>query len=305
MSARVLAILSLVLLFASSSFAAPTPEDQKRAAESFRQAEAAFARKEYAAAAAAFELAARFAPHPTAHLNAAEAWELAGDPVRAAEACERAIALADPDPSFQAEAKKRLEALGPKVARIEIAGPPRMRVRIDGGEEIAPPAKRYVTPGTHRIEVRDPEGGTSSTSTVAPAGETAIVDLTPARVEPPPPPQPDHRPPPPPVIEDEPPVPAATWVAFGIAGAAGTAVAILGGLTVAAQSTFEEDPTQPNADAFYAMRVGTNVSIGIAGAAALTGAIIWIVDATSGPSTVAVAPWLSDEAGGLSVGGRF
>ncbi len=78
-----------------TAWAQPADGDRERAAETFRQAEAAFARREYAGAAAGFEEAGRFVPHPKTFLNAAEAWELAGLAARAATACERALGLPD------------------------------------------------------------------------------------------------------------------------------------------------------------------------------------------------------------------
>jgi len=51
--------------------------------------------------------------------------------------------------------------------------------------------------------------------------------------------------------------------------------------------------------------LGANLSIGVAGAAALTGAIIWIVDTTTRPPAVAFSPWLSGDGGGAALGTRF
>ena len=77
--------------FASSALAEPT--DKQRAAELFAGGEAALKRGDFPGAGAAFEQAALYAPHPSALLNAAEAWELAGDVTRAAELCDRALAM--------------------------------------------------------------------------------------------------------------------------------------------------------------------------------------------------------------------
>ena len=79
-----------ILLVAHVARAAPADDARARAAESFRQAQAAFERRDFAAAAAAFETAAGFAPHPAAWLSAADAWQRAGEPARAADDCERA-----------------------------------------------------------------------------------------------------------------------------------------------------------------------------------------------------------------------
>ncbi len=74
-------------------------------------------------------------------------------------------------------------------------------------------------------------------------------------------------------------VPTATWIFFGVGAGSAALVGLFGGLTLDAQSTFAEEPTWEHADTFYALRATTNVAIGVAGAALLTGAIIWVVDA--------------------------
>jgi hypothetical protein len=296
----------VALCFAlGSAGAAPTRDDQRRAAESFRQAEAAFGRKEYAAAAAAFEQAGRFVPHPKAFLNAAEAWDLAGEPVRSAEACARALELPVEDNALHVEARTRLEALFPRIARIEIAGAGRLRARIDGGEEIAPPAARYVSSGKHRVDVVDPEDGSVRTLEVdARAGATERLDLSPKAAPIPEGPK-DVAPPTTPPAPERPPVPVGTWVSFGVAGAAATAMAVMGGLTLDAQSRFNDEPTREHADTFNAYRLSTNVLIGVAGAAALTGAIIWIIDAATAPAPVALHPIVGPGHAGFGVGARF
>src|SRR4051812_2488963 len=95
----------------------------KRAAESFRQAQAAFERRDFAAAAAAFEQAATFEPHPAPLLNAADAWERAGEPARAAEDCDRALAMPNASDAHRAEAGQCLERLAPKLATLDFRGP--------------------------------------------------------------------------------------------------------------------------------------------------------------------------------------
>ena len=63
------------LTMASPAVAAEGDEPKKQAAEQFSLAQAAFARKDFATAAAAFEQASALAPHVATQLNAAEAWE--------------------------------------------------------------------------------------------------------------------------------------------------------------------------------------------------------------------------------------
>src|SRR5437868_2667472 len=88
-------LMATVVAFsgARAGAADPAPDEHDRAAEIFRQAQAAFARREFSAAAAAFEQAASFENHPATLLNAAEAWEAVPDEVRAAEDCDRVLAM--------------------------------------------------------------------------------------------------------------------------------------------------------------------------------------------------------------------
>jgi len=297
------ALLALGIAFAWTLWpciAMATPEDERRAAESFQQGEVAFARKEFEKAAVAFELAGTFAPHPSAYLNAAEAWEKAGDFARAAQACARAIEIPHPDPSFHAEANKRLAALAPRVARVDLIGPAKMRVRVDASDPIVAPATRYLAPGHHEIVATDPDTGASRSIPVdLSAGASRSVDVTPE--------DPNKKVAPPP----RPLVPLGTWISFGIAGAGAVVVGVLGGLTVDAQSSFEEAPTRESADRFYDLRLGTNVALGVTLAAVVAGAVVWIVDAATSPPSPAkpaatsIAPWIVPGAGGAALIGTF
>src|SRR5262249_30013942 len=127
----------------------------------------------------AFEQAAFFAPHPAPLLNAEEAWEKAGEPARAAEDCDRVLAMEDATPDFRAEAEKRLAALVPRIATIDFSGPRTIVVRIDGGANIEIPARRRVAPGRHALAFVDLTSSRSKVSEVTLArGETRAVDVT-------------------------------------------------------------------------------------------------------------------------------
>src|SRR5438445_551534 len=124
----------------SPAFAGPATDDvHKRAAESFREAQAAFERREFAAAAAAFEQAARYEPHPAPLLNAADAWERVGDLARAAEDCDLVLAMPSLSEPSRADAERRLARLLPRVATLVVRGPRTALIRIDGGASFHPP----------------------------------------------------------------------------------------------------------------------------------------------------------------------
>src|SRR6185295_7613407 len=73
----------------------PAAVRNERAAALFKQAQLAFERKAFGAAATAFEEAAQLAPHPATWLDAGEARELDGNLPRAASDYDRALAIED------------------------------------------------------------------------------------------------------------------------------------------------------------------------------------------------------------------
>jgi tetratricopeptide (TPR) repeat protein len=246
-------------------------DDQRRLAEeSFARGEEAFGREEYAAAGAAFEQAALLSPHAASWLNAAEAWERAGELARAADDCEAARAL---DPSVEEEVERRLHRLAPRLHRLELPGSSGWRVQVDSSAPIAPPAKRWLSPGGHRIVSEHRLGERREQTIVAEAGGASRVELEE----------------PLPAISSatvtdvaiEPGVAVAPLVILGVGVATGVAAAILGGLTLEAQSAFEQAPTREAADVFYDRRLATNVTLSAAIVAAAVGVVWWLVDWTA------------------------
>ena len=85
---RIRLALAFALALATSAGGARA-DDAARAAESFNQARAAYERGDYTTAAVGFEQAAVYKAHHGALLNAAAAWEQAGDLPRAISDCDR------------------------------------------------------------------------------------------------------------------------------------------------------------------------------------------------------------------------
>ncbi len=184
-------------------------------------------------------------------------------------------------------------------------GPEGARVRIDGGGAEALPVTRYLDPGLHRVEATEAGQTDARVTTIeGRAGQTVKLDLTPkAKIDADLGPLPPTTPPA--TQEERPLVPVGTWVCLGIAGGAGVATGVLGGLTLSKQSAFESGPTRDTADTFYDFRTATNVAIGITGAAVLAGAIVWIVDAATAPAEVAITPTFGPTGGAIGVRARF
>ena len=283
---------------ADVAFAAPNDDAHHRAAESFKQAQAAFQRGEFAAAGAAFEQAAYYEPHPAPLLNAEEAWEKAGELVRAAEDCDRVLAMASADEKFRAEANKRLASLTPQIGTIDFTGPRTMVVRIDASAEVNVPARRRLAPGHHALTVVDLTSSQSRRGEVdLKTGETRSLDVSPGAPlsGPPAPPPLTETPPdapaaapapapavaPAPAAASEPAPPStgadhtASWIALGGAGAAGVVAGIFGAVTLGARDDYNATPTPATRDAFHRDKAITNVAIAVAGIAAATGVVLW------------------------------
>jgi hypothetical protein len=286
------------------------PDAAKEAAESFRQAEAAFARRDYRSAAAAWEQAAAIDPHPATLLNAADAWERAGEWVRAAEDCDRVLAIPSLGGSFRTEAERQLTTIAPRVATIELRGPDAFTARIDGGAALSLPGVRRVSPGRHRVVFQDRASAAFSTSDVELApGETRLVDAAVKRdTEPPAPPsttpaRPAQSAPPADTTQAQPVMPHATprlsagsWIGFAAAGSSLVVTAIFGVMTLSDKSNYDAHPTSTLRDDFHRDKAVTNVSIAVAGASVLAG--LALVRWNTAPSGVALSLGATRHAGG-------
>jgi hypothetical protein len=261
-------------------------EDHHRlASESFRQAQAAFGRREYALAAGAFEQAAKFEAHPSPLLDAEEAWELAGEPVHAAEDCDRVLAIPGLERRFVVEAERRLKVLAAKVSTLEVLGPRTTTVRIDDGSDVVLPVRRRLAPGRHEIQMVDLSSSRTRTMTLElVAGESRILEQLgdgppsahpPETARAPMPSAPPTNVSPPPARSRQ--VPAASFVALGIS-AASAAIAIgFGVATIGAKRDYAAIPAQSTADTFQRDKIITNAAWGVAATAAIGAVVIWLV----------------------------
>lgn len=84
-----IALFAIVAIQASPAQADGLAEAKER----FDAAAAAYSEHRYADAAEGYERASALSPHPAPLVNAADAWELDGNHVRAARACDQALRL--------------------------------------------------------------------------------------------------------------------------------------------------------------------------------------------------------------------
>jgi hypothetical protein len=280
---------------------ADQPDAKKRAAQIFADAKAAYARADYATAARRFEEAAIIAPHPATLLNAAEAWELAGDAARAAEVCDRVIGEPYLDARYHEAATLRLSSLSSKVATLDIVGPTTIRVSIDKGPETAPRRAR-VAPGRHAIAFTDSATHRTHRGVVElSAGETRRIE---ARL----PEDTASKPLPPPLPSAPRPVEIArvepggaspslgTWISFGVAAIGVGVGAYFGARTLSSRDDFEASPTTATRDAFYRNRAIANGAFLTAAVAAAVGIVTW---AATPRRTVGIGPAPMADGAGL------
>jgi hypothetical protein len=105
-----------------------------------------------------------------------------------------------------------------------------------------------------------------------------------------------------------------TWVALGVGGAAGIAGGAIGGAAMSKKSQLDDkcegnhcpSSTEGDADTVKTMSLTADVLFGVAGAAIITGVILFFVEPDDESEVeVAVTPAVTASGAGLAVGGRF
>ncbi len=146
---------SVPLLAACLTLCAVTPAraepDKSAARELFRAGEAAFTRHQYRAAALAFEAADEKAASGGSMYNAAIAWLQAGEPARAADAFERALASGELLDGRLGDAQKRLAALERKLGVLVVTGPATVSITVAHLTGARPPRRVHLRPGNHVV----------------------------------------------------------------------------------------------------------------------------------------------------------
>jgi hypothetical protein len=168
------------------------------AAEFFRAAVAAYERREFRAAALAFEEAYHRVPRSAAIYNAGRCWEAAGDRARAADAFMVALGARDLEEHDAQVARARLAELSPSLATIEAQGLPTATVSVDGVDRGPLPRAIHVAPGEHTVHVVRRDGSVVVRRVTLAAGEVSTVsassdDVPDPPASPSPSPTPDGR----------------------------------------------------------------------------------------------------------------
>jgi hypothetical protein len=135
-------------------------------------------------------------------------------------------------------------------------------------------------------------------------------------------PQPEPSAAEPAVEEQQPEVPADdeeggerrwTWIALGVGGAVGIAGGVVGGVSLSRKNDLLDDctdgvcpsSTEKDRDAVKSLSLAADVLYGVAGAALITGVVLFFVEPGLGEGEVTVSPSASANGAGLVLGGRF
>jgi hypothetical protein len=274
-------LLGVVFLVWSGLCFADPAEDKREAKRVYAIAEKAYIKRDYRAAAEGFDQAYKLSPRLFILWNAAQAWEKAGDPVRAANLLEQYLAEAPPGARDRETATTTLKDLNTRLSRIEARGMGVTDLKIDGAP-VKDGTPIYVTAGEHAAS-----GDASGT----PVQKTVRVDpgqLMSVTLEPPPPP------PPRPIIVQKKGLPPWVPIATGGATLVVTGITIWSGLnTVGLKNDFDGSDSragdsrgtnQDILDSSKSAQLRTNIFIGVTvGLALVTGVLVALTDWKGAP----------------------
>ena len=283
---RLVPSASLAFLITFGRAASAQEPAQQPAA--YEQARRAFKEERYRDAALGFEAAFRTHPDANALYAAAQAWELALDPARAADAYARALSSGKLDENQAVRSRDRLSALGAQLGAVDVTGPEGTRVKLDDHGEWPVPARLYAAPGDRVLSILHPDGAAERRPlTLVAASLTAVDTLppaapasaaTPPSYPPPVLPEPRKHP----VVDPAPEKRSPAWLGVGC-GSLGAGIGLLGGALVlglsaddadrAAQGTRSSE-AEEHADALKTRSVVLAVAGGALTALG-TGIVIW------------------------------
>lgn len=304
MRSRVVGAALAAVLYAAAPVAAGAPSrDGPSRAElasadaAFKEGRAAFAKKDFTAAAAAFERALAIVPHAKTAYLAGLAYDEGGDVVRAASLFERALALGGLASEQERDARARIEAIDSKTARLTIDSPSASEVRVDDGLVEAGRAIR-LAPGAHVLRARFASGKETTATFRAVAGAFEVVPLT-EPLDPPVPPEerlptppPTNLPVPAPVARPRPRAPVAKTrgpsrlpydvaggIAFGLSGIGLFSMIGLGEHAISVRDRFVDGGrvSEDLHDQAVASRTGANVALALSIAFGATGVVLFAV----------------------------
>lgn len=306
-------VAALCLLSASSTTRADDDEQTAEARRLYGEAKKLMGGKKYQEAALAFEAAGRLKSNAVAYYTAAQAWELAADPARAADAYALALATPKLNEAQSSKSEERLTALRKELGSVKVRGADGTRVRIDDHMELGTPATLHAGSGEHTLHITRADGSSETRKLAFEPGKTVEVD-TEERPEP----QPDA-----PKVKkvtlsetrkapvDESAKGPSPWKTVGFVGIGAGVAALGGGLVLGlaakdAEDTYKKRPTRETLDHAKGLESSTNVMLIVGGVLTAAGVtlVVWPSRAPRKPPGDAALN-LQITPGGVIAGGRF
>ncbi|MEB2312737.1 MAG: hypothetical protein OZ921_00975 [Sorangiineae bacterium] len=160
-------------------------EDANTLAEARRlytDAARSFKDQRYKEAALGFEAASALHAHAVALYTAAQAWEMAGEPARAADDFSLALSTPKLSESQAARARERLDALEQELGTVVVLGDDSTKVQLGGHSEFHASVRLHGEPGEHTLLIIKATGQVERRVVSLTAGATVEVDTrAPAR----------------------------------------------------------------------------------------------------------------------------
>ena len=280
----------VALVALASACVAPSlarAEDDAQTAEArklYGEAKKAMSDKKYKDAALGFEAAGKLKANAVALYTAAQAWELAGEPARAADMYALALETPKLSDAQTQRSQERLRELQKTLGVLVVTGAQGTKVQLDEHSTLPVPAKLHAEGGEHRLVITRPDGTSEKRAVALEAGQSVSIET-----EDKPEPQPDKpevkkkipmaEPHKHPVEPESGPGP---WKTVGFLSL-GAGIAALGGGVLMwgnakdAEDTYKQRPSQETYD--HAKGLESNSNILIIGGSVLTaagaGLVIW------------------------------
>lgn len=313
---------------AAAAKPAEAPKADKNAAKKFYgTGKKSFEAGKYEDAIAAFKQADALVPGPAPRYFIAQAYDKL-DKAAESVAAYKAYLELNPDEKKEAkkiaEAKERIAALEPKLpatltVAVSPADAPGLQVLVDGKAATGPVS---LPAGEHKVEASADGFEPHSESKTLKGNEKAEVSVTLKALPRPEPvavlaPAPEPSTAPAPALPPPPPEPASqpsklpAFVTLGIAGAGAALGTTFGILALGAQSDFDADPTEDNAQKAERNALISDMSFGVALTFGITGAVLLFSGGEEASESAAasarpiVAPFVGTTGGGLVANWRF
>lgn len=273
--------LGAACLLGSAPARADSTEEARKL---YNDARKAMQAKDYKAAASGFEAASLAAGgNGVALYTAAQAWELAGDLARAADAYALALATPKLSESQTERSKERLAALEKELGVVQTTGLSSTKVQLDDHMTLPAGGRLYGAPGEHTLKISREDGTSEERPITLAKGEVLEVDTAPQSDTKEPSPQakevPLEEPKKQPVLvekkDDTLKIVGFATIGAGVAALGG---GVLMGMTAKdAEDTYKSEPTRATLDHAKGLETRTNIML-IAGGvltAAGVGIVVW------------------------------